>query len=213
MNIILIGAPGSGKGTQAKKISAALGFPIVSTGDALRKELEASSEIGLFAKNYINKGELVPDDIIVKIVKNRLKQQDCQKGFILDGFPRNIDQVNSLDDLMNQLNKNIDLVVNFDVADDVVIKRILGRFSCKACGANYNKFFVPTKKEGVCDLCQSTSFESRIDDNQETISNRLSVYKNSISVVIEKYKSRGILKTFDASIEPGELFEKIKNFI
>ncbi|MBM3579314.1 MAG: adenylate kinase [Alphaproteobacteria bacterium] len=188
MNIIFLGAPGSGKGTQASMLSSELNIPTISTGEALRKEVEQKSEIGNLAKSYMDSGKLVPDEVVVGIVKNRVSQIDCANGFILDGFPRSIPQAEALAKLVR-----IDRVVNFEVSDDVLIKRISGRFSCKACGAVYNRYFHPTTQPGICDKCGGTSFESRADDKEETVAKRLTTYLESTLPLTSFYQKKNLL--------------------
>lgn len=208
-NIIFLGAPGSGKGTQAAMLAAKLSIPAISTGDALRKEVELQSEIGKLAKSYMNSGGLVPDEVVVGIIKNRITKSDCQKGFILDGFPRNVNQANTLDEMLSSLGKKIDQVFNFDVNEEILIKRISGRFSCKGCGAVYNRYFKLPAKEGVCDNCGSNNFESRADDNEATVKNRLKVYHESTFALIEHYKKKNLLVSLDAVKSAPLVFEEL----
>lgn len=198
INVIFLGPPGSGKGTQAAMLATELKIPTISTGEVLRKEVELGSEIGKLAKSYMTSGGLVPDEIVVGIIKNRIVQDDCQNGFILDGFPRNMNQAVVLDLMLESLNKEIGVVFNFEVGEDVLIKRIAGRFSCKKCGAVYNNYFKQPKKEGVCDNCGSDQFESRADDNESTVKNRLKVYHDSTSELIGYYEKKNLLCSIDA---------------
>ncbi len=210
MNLILIGAPGSGKGTQGKIIAEKFGYVVISTGEILRKELESGSEIGLFAKSYLTRGDLVPDDVIIKIVENRITQKDCQQGFILDGFPRNLSQAIALDSMITKLGKKIDLVLNFEISEDILLKRILGRFTCKSCNAIYNRYFKAPKQDGVCDSCGGTTFENRSDDTEEVIKNRLKIYNNTSSDLISHYQKNKLLVSLDASLNSAALFEEIE---
>lgn len=198
MNIIFLGAPGSGKGTQAEMLAKELNIPAISTGEALRKEVEIKSEIGLQAKSYMESGKLVPDEVVVGIIKSRISKDDCQKGFILDGFPRNINQAIVLDEMLSSLNKKIDFAFNFEVDEEVLVKRISGRFSCKKCGTVYNRFFKMPKKEGICDNCGSNEFESRSDDNEATVKNRLKVYHESTFDLIAFYQKKNLLFKINA---------------
>ncbi len=198
INIIFLGPPGSGKGTQAAELAKTLSIPTISTGDALRKEVDMGSEIGLLAKSHMNSGGLVPDEVVVGIIKNRIAQKDCSDGFILDGFPRNMNQALVLDAMMLSLNKKIDIVFNFEVSEDILIKRISGRFSCKKCGAVYNRYFKQTRIDNVCDNCESDQFESRADDNESTVKNRLLVYRNSTAELIGYYEKKNLLCSIDA---------------
>jgi adenylate kinase len=213
MNVIFLGAPGSGKGTQAVMLSKELNIPAISTGEALRKEVELKSEIGVKAKSYMELGQLVPDEVVVDIIKNRILQDDCKKGFILDGFPRNSSQATALDLMLEKLGKKIDIVFNFEVDEDVLVKRISGRFSCKSCGAVYNRFFKMPKKEGICDECKSDKFESRADDNELTVKNRLQVYHESTFELIAFYQKKNLLFKINAVKILPLVFEDIKKAI
>lgn len=204
MNIVFLGAPGSGKGTQAALLSAELTIPAISTGDALRREVENKSEIGLLAKSYMDSGSLVPDEVVVGIVSNRVKQTDCAQGFILDGFPRNIAQAEILDGI-----KKVDLVIDFEVDEDTLVKRIAGRFSCKNCGSVYNHYFKLPVKEGVCDKCGSADFLSRADDNEETVRNRLKVYHESTFPLIQFYKKKNLLVSIPSIKGAPLVFEAV----
>ncbi len=209
INLVLLGAPGSGKGTQAAMIAKALKIPAISTGDALRKEVEAQSEIGKLAKSYMESGKLVPDQVVLDIVKGRVSQSDCQNGFILDGFPRNLAQAKMLDETLKPIQKQISLVLDFQVDDEIVIKRISGRFFCKKCGAIYNHHFKQTKKSGICDDCGSSDFDSRSDDKEETVRNRLKVYHDSTLGLVEYYQRNNLIYSLDAVKNSALLFEEI----
>jgi adenylate kinase len=198
MNIIFLGAPGSGKGTQATLLATELKIPTISTGEALRKEVELQSEIGKMAKSYMDSGKLVPDEVVVSIIKNRISKEDCQKGFILDGFPRNRNQAIVLDEMLASLSKKINIVFNFEVSEEILIKRISGRFSCKKCGAVYNRYFKSPTQDGICDNCGSTHFESRSDDNEATVKNRLKVYHESTFELIDFYQKKHLLVSIEA---------------
>jgi adenylate kinase len=209
MNIIFLGAPGSGKGTQAEMLAKKLNTPAISTGEALRKEVELQSEIGKLAKSYMESGQLVPDQVVIGIIKNRIVQVDCTNGFILDGFPRNVAQAISLNEMLTSLQKEIDFVFNFDVAEDVLVKRISGRFSCKKCGSVYNRYFKMPKKEGVCDNCDSTEFQSRSDDNEATVKNRLKTYHESTFALIDFYEKNNLLVSIAAVKSAPLVFEAL----
>jgi adenylate kinase len=209
-NIIFLGAPGSGKGTQAAMLAVYLGIPAISTGEALRKEVELQSEIGQKAKSYMDSGRLVPDEVVIGIIKNRITKADCSKGFILDGFPRNTNQAIVLDSMLYSLEKKIDRVFNFDVSEDLLIKRISGRFSCKKCGAVYNRYFKQTQVEGVCDNCGGTELESRSDDNEMTVKNRLKVYHESTFELIKFYQKNNLLVSVSAVESAPLVFEVLK---
>lgn len=213
MNLIFLGAPGSGKGTQAKMLQKHLGVNTISTGEALRKEVLNQSEIGKLAKSYMDSGKLVPDEVVVGIIKNTIISPQFAKGFILDGFPRNISQAEELDKMMESLAKKIDIVFNFQVEDEILIKRISGRFSCKNCGSVYNHYFRPTKKEGFCDDCNGSEFESRTDDNFETVKDRLQVYYQSSFPLIEFYKKKKLLIEINALKMAPLIFEDLLSSI
>lgn len=198
MNFIFLGAPGSGKGTQAQMLSRHLNIASISTGDLLRKEVANQSEIGNIAKSFMDSGKLVPDKVVIDIIKNTITKKECVNGFILDGFPRTINQAIELENMMNSLSLKIDKVFNFEVSDEVLIKRISGRISCKKCGSVYNRYFKPTANEGLCDDCNSNEFESRVDDNEETVKKRLEVYYQSSFALIEFYKKKNLLVSIDA---------------
>ena len=213
MNIIFLGAPGSGKGTQASLLSSSLNIESISTGDLLRKEVEKKSEIGILAKSQMESGALVSDDVVINIIKEKITTESCEKGFILDGFPRNINQALKLEEMLENCNKKIDKVFNFEVEEDVLIKRIAGRYTCKKCGAVYNRYFKPTLKDGECDNCGSNELENRIDDNEETVKNRLKVYKESSFPLIEYYKKKHLLVSIDALKISTLVFEELKSNI
>lgn len=208
INLVLLGAPGSGKGTQGAMLAKEFNIPAISTGDALRKEVAEQSEIGKLAKSYMDSGNLVPDQVVLDIVKNRVSQSDCQNGFILDGFPRNVSQAQMLDETLKTINKSISLALNFEVSDEIVIKRISGRFFCKKCGAIYNHHFKPLKKGGVCDECGSSEFDSRKDDKEETVRNRLKVYHETGAGLVEYYQKKHLIYSLDAVKNTTLLFEE-----
>ena len=213
MNVIFLGAPGSGKGTQAQMLQAHSGLHSISTGDVLRKEVANQSEIGKVAKSFMDSGRLVPDEVVIDIIKNTITQKNCTKGFILDGFPRTINQAIELDKMLSIFAKKIDKVFNFEVGDEVLIKRISGRFSCKKCGSVYNRYFKPEKKDGLCDVCGANEFESRVDDNEETVKNRLQVYYQSSFPLIEFYKKKNLLVSIDALKIAPLIFEHLLSSI
>jgi adenylate kinase len=208
MNIILFGPPGAGKGTQAKKMVDFYGIPQISTGDILRANVREGTELGLAAKSYMDKGELVPDDVLIGIIKNRLKEDDCKKGFILDGYPRTIPQADALAVILKEIQKPIDVVLNLEVPDEELVERISGRLMCK-CGASYHRTFNPPKKEGVCDTCAGDVYQ-RADDKEEAVQNRLNVYKKQTQPLIDYYAKQGILVTLDGTKDINEVFEDIK---
>ena len=197
LNIIFIGAPGCGKGTQAATIAKKFSLQIISTGDILRFEIKNQSEIGKLAKQYIDKGQLVPSDVIIDIIKNRISCDDCKKGFILDGFPRNLQQGVALDEMLVELNFTINKVIHIEVDDDSLIKRISGRFSCANCKEVYNKFFRPLADGKSCDNCSGSDFLYRSDDNEEVVASRLVVYHEQTKPIIDFYSKKGLISTVD----------------
>ena len=192
-NIVFLGAPGSGKGTQAKILSEKLGIKILSIGDRLRHEISIDSEVGKAANEYVSKGALVPDEVVDKIVSESLKDSQFAKGFILDGYPRNFAQAQSLEKTLVENNQKISAVINIDVPDDAIIKRLSGRYACASCGELYNKFFKPTKIDGICDVCQSEEFVTRKDDNEDTIKERLKIYHKLSQDLIDFYTKNNLI--------------------
>ena len=184
MNLILMGLPGAGKGTQAEEIVDKYQIPHISTGDMFRAAISAETKLGLEAKTYMDKGNLVPDEVTNGIVKERLGQSDTDKGFLLDGFPRTLDQAKALDQMLDDLEKKIDAVINIEVPEEVLVERLAGRYICKNCGATYHKVFNPTKVEGTCDQCGGHEFYQREDDKPETVKNRLSVNVKSSEPIL-----------------------------
>jgi adenylate kinase len=208
MNIILFGPPGAGKGTQAKKLVDFYGIPQISTGDILRANVREGTELGLAAKAYMDKGELVPDKVLIGIIKNRLKEADCKKGFILDGYPRTVPQADALEVILDEIEKPIDVVLNLEVPDEDLVGRISGRLMCK-CGASYHTVSNPPKKGNICDICGSEVFQ-RADDKAEAVQNRLDVYKKQTQPLINYYKEKGILVTLDGTKDIDVVFKDIK---
>ncbi|MGC2424947.1 MAG: adenylate kinase [Nitrospirota bacterium] len=196
MRLILLGPPGAGKGTQAKDLVQKYGIPQISTGDILRKNLADKTTLGLEAKKFMDKGELVPDSVVVGIVKERLKEDDCKKGYILDGFPRTVPQAEALDAALADMKTPIDKVLSIEVPDSELVKRLGGRRTCRGCQAGYHVAFKPSKKEGVCDSCGGELYQ-RDDDKEEAITNRLKVYQASTSPLINYYKAKGLLAAVD----------------
>lgn len=196
MYIVMLGAPGSGKGTAAKMLAKRTGLPHISTGDMFREQIKKETELGKLANSYISKGELVPDEVTINIVRDRLSWEDAKNGVILDGFPRNIEQAKVLDEILAEQGKEITVVPELVIPDQIIIERILNRATCsnKECGAIYNTKFKPSKVEGICDVCGS-SLVTRTDDNEETIKNRLEVYRQNSKDLIEFYKNKGVLRT------------------
>ena len=200
MNVILLGAPGAGKGTQAVRIAAAMNIPHISTGDIFRKNIKEKTPVGLKAKSYIDRGQLVPDEVVVEIVQQRIDEDDCKNGFLLDGFPRTIAQAEALDRLTN-----IDNVINLEVDLDKLVDRITGRRVCEKCGESYH---VSTKKDDICEKCGGKLIQ-RADDTEEAVKSRLNVYKNETAPLINFYKKQGVLKNVDGMKSIEEVFEEI----
>jgi adenylate kinase len=205
MNLILLGAPGAGKGTQAKGIAAKYGLVQLSTGDMLRAAVASGSEVGREAKAIMERGDLVPDGIVVRVIAERIDQPDCAKGVIFDGFPRNLSQADALDVMLEAKKKKLDAVVELKVDDRRIIERIVGRFSCATCGESYHDRFRRPQVRGTCDVCQGTKFTRRDDDNPETVTNRLMVYYRETSPLIGYYYCKGTLKTVDGMGEIDEV--------
>jgi adenylate kinase len=208
MNIILFGPPGAGKGTQAKKMVDFYGIPQISTGDILRANVREGTELGLAAKSYMDKGDLVPDEVLIGIIKNRLKEQDCSKGFILDGYPRTVPQADALAVILDEIEKPIDVVLNLEVPDEVLVGRISGRLMCK-CGASYHTISNPPKNNNICDICGGEVFQ-RADDKEDAVQNRLNVYKKQTQPLIAYYAKQGILVTLDGTKDMEKVFKDIK---
>lgn len=208
MKIILIGPPGAGKGTQAESISKMFKLPHISTGDIFRENIRNQTSLGIEAKKYIDQGKLVPDDITVAIVEQRLKKDDCTVGFLLDGFPRTVDQADALNSSLELAGSGIDYVINLEVPKKELIDRLTGRRVCKSCGASFHIVFNPPKQEGICDKCGGELIQ-RSDDNVETVTNRLQVYENQTAPLIEYYKRLGLLYTVDGSKDIAEVFTDI----
>ena len=208
MKIILLGAPGAGKGTQAKIISDKLEIPHISTGDIFRANIKGNTPLGMKVKEYLDNGELVPDELTVEIVKDRLGNDDCAKGYILDGFPRTIPQAEYLDKVLNEMNTSIDLALLIDVKDEDIIARMSGRRVCTSCGATYNIVFNPTKVEGICDVCNSAVIQ-RADDSAETVLNRLETYHKQTQPLIDYYKKANKLVIAEGAEEVKDTTERV----
>ncbi|NOR78146.1 MAG: adenylate kinase [Methanophagales archaeon] len=207
MNIVLFGPPGSGKGTQAKLLAEKYGVPHISTGDILRGNLNNETKLGLEAKTYMDKGELVPDDVLIGIIKDRLSESDGASGFLLDGYPRTLQQAETLSKILTELGKNLDVVLNIDVPDEKLLKRLAGRRMC-VCGASYHILFNKPKQEGICDLCGSKLYQ-RDDDKEEAILNRLDVYKNQTRPLIDHYTQAGVMLTINGAADIEVVFNEI----
>ena len=208
MDLIFLGPPGAGKGTQAKMLVERYGIPQVSTGDILRAAVAEGTELGKKAKEYMEAGKLVPDEVVIGIIEERLKQSDCEKGFILDGFPRTVPQAEALDKVLEKMGRKIDHVLTLDVPEEELIRRLTGRRTCKKCGAMYHIIFNPPKVEGVCDKCGGELYQ-RPDDNEETVRSRLSVYEQQTRPLIDFYEKKGLVRKIDGRGEIKEIFEQI----
>ena len=208
MKIIMLGAPGAGKGTQAKMIAKEYGIPHISTGDIFRANIKEGTELGKEAKTYMDAGQLVPDELTVKILLDRVAKDDCKNGYVLDGFPRTIPQAKVLDDALNKLNEKIDFAINVDVPDENIVRRMSGRRACVGCGGTYHIEHVPPKKEGICDVC-GQELILRDDDKPETVLNRLKVYHDQTQPLIDFYTEKGVLKEVDGTVDMTDVFAAI----
>ena len=208
MRAVLLGPPGAGKGTQAVRLVEQYNVPQISTGDIFRRNIKEGTELGKKAQEYMNAGKLVPDELVVDLVKDRLMQDDCKNGYLLDGFPRTIFQAEELDKFLAEQGQKLDAVINFEVGYDTLIERLTGRRVCKECGAGYHIKNMPPKVEGVCDKCGS-ELEQRKDDTKETAVSRISVYEESTAPLIDYYTGTGALRNFNAEKDPDELLKDI----
>ncbi len=208
LRAVLLGPPGAGKGTQAVRLVEKYEIPHISTGDIFRKNIKEGTELGKKAQEYMNAGALVPDELVVDLVKDRLQQDDCKNGFLLDGFPRTIFQAEKLDEFLSESNLKMDIVINLKVEKEALIKRLTGRRVCKDCGASYHIVNLPPKKEGVCDICGGELIQ-RKDDNIETVENRINVYEEQTAPLIGYYKEAGSLVDFDGEASLDEVFDAI----
>lgn len=212
MKIIMLGAPGAGKGTQAQRIVTKYGIPQISTGDIFRYNIKENTELGKKLKSFVDNGKLVPDEVVVEVVVDRLKKDDCKNGYILDGFPRTIPQAKALDDILASENSKIDFCIDVEVPYDNIINRMSGRRTCTGCGSTYNTVFSPTKEENICDKCGDTTIQ-REDDKEEIVKNRLEVYDKETKPLIDYYKEKGNLYVIDGTKSMDEVFENICNLL
>ncbi|HJA93687.1 MAG TPA: adenylate kinase [Candidatus Eisenbergiella merdipullorum] len=212
MKIIMLGAPGAGKGTQAKMIAEKYGLPHISTGDIFRANIKNGTELGKEAKEYMDKGLLVPDELTVRLLLDRVAQDDCKNGYVLDGFPRTIPQAEVLDQELSKMGEKVDYAINVDVPDENIVNRMSGRRACLNCGATYHIVSIPPKKEGICDVCGS-ELVLRDDDRPETVQNRLKVYHEQTQPLIDFYEKKGVLRSVDGTLPMEEVFAAITRIL
>lgn len=211
-NIILMGPPGAGKGTLAKQLKEALSLVHISTGDMFREAIKAQTELGKLAASYINKGDLVPDDVTIGLVKERLSQKDCEAGFLLDGFPRTLPQAEALNEIAKVISRPIEAVINLDCDNEELVRRISGRRVCKDCGAPYHIVTMKPKVEGVCDLCGGPLYQ-RKDDNEEALKVRLEHYVAETKPLLDYYQKLGLLESFNSLVGKEQLFDEVASYL
>jgi len=212
MNLILLGPPGAGKGTQAKRLMDKYSLPQISTGDILRAAVKDGTEMGQKAKKFMDAGQLVPDEVVIGIIDDRLKEPDCKNGYLLDGFPRTVAQAEALDDVLARMGSKIDQVISIEVPEEELVKRLTGRRTCRDCGAGFHLVFDPPQKEGVCDKCGGQLFQ-RDDDNEATVKNRLKVYNDQTQPLIDYYRAKGLLRPIEGQGGIEEVFERITSVL
>lgn len=212
MKIIMLGAPGAGKGTQAKKIAEKYGIPHISTGDIFRANIKNGTELGKKAKTYMDEGLLVPDELVVDLVVDRVQQEDCKNGYVLDGFPRTIPQADALDKALAELGEKMDYAINVEVPDENIVNRMSGRRACVGCGATYHIVHAPTKEENICDTCGGDLI-LRDDDKPETVLKRLGVYHEQTQPLIQYYTDKNILVEVDGTVDLEDVFKAIVNIL
>lgn len=208
MKVVLFGPPGAGKGTQAKSICNRYSIPHISTGDIFRKNISENTPLGIEAKKYIDNGQLVPDEVTINMVKDRLQAEDCKMGYLLDGFPRTVHQANALEEFLNDRKESLDTALLIQVPSEFILERMTGRRVCPSCGASYHVKFNPTKIESKCDVCGSDIIQ-RKDDSEETVKERLAVYERQTQPLIEYYKGKNLLSVVDGTKAINEVFESI----
>jgi len=213
LDIVLLGAPGSGKGTQAERIAPAFGLPHISTGDILRGAVKAGTELGRTAKRFMDSGELVPDEVVIGIIRERLTEPDTAAGFMLDGFPRTLEQATALDEMLAGAGRALRLVLLIDVPEEELVQRLAGRRACRSCGRGYNVVFDPPSVEGVCDACGGELFQ-RDDDNEDTVRNRLTVYRRQTEPLVGYYRDKGVLATvYGGGRTPDQVFADVERLL
>lgn len=210
MNLILLGPPGAGKGTQASRLEEAHGLKHLSTGDMLRAAVASGSPLGQQAKAVMEAGQLMPDEIIIRMIADRIEEPDCKNGFVLDGFPRTVPQAEALDSMLAEKGERVDLVIEIAVDEAALVERIAGRFSCARCGAGYHDRFRRPKVEGVCDVCGSTEFTRRKDDTEETVRARLKAYREQTAPILPYYEAKGLLRRVDGMADVDEVTRQIE---
>ena len=213
MIVVLLGPPGAGKGTQAQKIEKTQGLVQLSTGDMLRAAVTEGSKVGKKAKDFMEAGKLVTDEIVVKIIGNRIQKVDCKNGFLLDGFPRTLTQAKALDNMLNQKSLKLNAVVEMQVDDEALVDRIIGRYTCTACNQGYHGENLKPKVDGVCDNCGSTNFKRRVDDNRETVSSRLEAYHSQTAPLLPYYKEQGVLRVVNGMVDIGDVSVQINDVL
>ncbi len=213
MNLILLGPPGAGKGTQAKRLEETSGIVQLSTGDMLRTEVGAGSELGRQAEEIMESGDLVPDELIIAMISGRIDQDDCKNGFILDGFPRTVPQADALGSMLSEKGLSIDHVIAIEADSAAIVQRITGRYTCAECGTGYHDAFQKPAIDGVCDKCGSTEFTRRSDDNEETVRNRLSAYEEQTAPIISYYGDKGVLSTVDGMADIDDVTASLREIL
>ncbi|MGE3624650.1 MAG: adenylate kinase [Bdellovibrionales bacterium] len=213
MNIILVGPPGAGKGTQARLLEDKYGMKQISTGDMLRAAVKKGTPLGLEAQKIMEAGNLVPDELMIRMIEERIVHVDCHRGFILDGFPRTVAQAEALDVMLEDIDKKLDAVIEFKVDEKALIERVGGRYTCASCGAGYHDTFKPTKKPGICDECGGTEFTRRPDDNPETMKTRFKAYNEQTAPILPYYRDKGLLQTVDGMADFQAVEQSIESIL
>nr|4QBH_A Chain A, Adenylate kinase [Geobacillus stearothermophilus]4QBH_B Chain B, Adenylate kinase [Geobacillus stearothermophilus] len=212
MNLVLMGLPGAGKGTQAERIVEAYGIPHISTGDMFRAAMKEGTPLGLQAKQYMDRGDLVPDEVTIGIVRERLGKDDCERGFLLDGFPRTVAQAEALEEILEEIGRPIDYVIHIEVRQDVLMERLTGRRICRNCGATYHLIFHPPAKPGVCDKCGGELYQ-RADDNEETVAKRLEVNMKQMKPLLDFYEQKGYLRNVNGQQDMQDVFADVRELL